>query len=91
MEEKKFTEFESFDNEQLQHLQNALGFGAIVIDWKDIDFDLGRGVGKNQDRSIWGKDGRRIDIFVGGGSFGASQTQEPDSLYVTYKEEYDGR
>jgi len=91
MDEIKFTEFEPFNKDMLGHLQSALGFGAMIIDWNDIDFDLGRGIGKGADRSIWGKDGRRIDVFAGGGSFGASQTDEPDPLYVTYREEYNGR
>jgi len=82
---KTFTDFEPFDEKQLGHLISALGFGAVIIDWKDIDYELGRGIGVGADRSIWGKDGRRIDVFVGGGAFGASQTNEPDPFYQSYK------
>jgi len=82
---KRFDKFEPFDKTMLSHLQKALGFGAMIIDWDDIDYDLGRGIGKGQDRSIWNKDGRRIDVFVGGGAFGAGQTNEADPLYSEYK------
>lgn len=82
---KTFTDFEQFDEKQLGHLIKALGYGAQIIDWNDIDYELGRGIGDGADRSIWGKDGRRIDVFMGVGTFGASQTEEPDPLYQSYK------
>jgi len=51
----------------------------MLIDFGNIDYSLGRGVGKGNDRCLWTKKGQRIDIAVASdGGIIASQTREPD-------------
>ena len=76
-----YTSIEQFTETQLGYLQNAVGLGAMIIDWSDIDFDAGRGVLKGHDRCIWNKDGRRITVAIGSGTLVASQTKESDPDY----------
>jgi hypothetical protein len=78
--------FEPVTKKQVAALIKAVGFGAIVIDWNDIDYDLGRGI-KKDGHCLFLTNGRRIDI--GGYEYGLilSQTKEPDPLYETYKKE----
>ena len=78
--------FEKVTKEQVSALIKALGVGALIIDWKDIDYELGRGK-KADGHCLFNKDGRRIDI--GGYSYGliASQTKDPDPDYKIYRKE----
>ncbi len=78
--------FEKITENQVKALIKCVGFGAIIIDWNDIDYELGRGI-KENGHCLFNKDGRRIDI--GGYGFGliVSQTREPDPEYRTYKEQ----
>ena len=73
---------------QVKALISMTGFGAMIIDWNDIDYDIGRGVKDGNDRCIWNKDGRRIDITItdDGGCI-VSQTKEPDPDYHKIREE----
>ena len=78
--------FEPVTEKQVKTLIRMAGTGAIVIDWNDIDYDLGRGI-KEEGHCLFNTDGRRIDI--GGYSVGLiiSQTREPDPMYQEYKKE----
>ena len=83
--------FEPVTKKQVQALIKSAGTGAIIIDWNDIDYDLGRGIKNEKDwnggHCLFNKDGRRIDI--GGYDVGLliSQTKEPDPKYQEYKKE----
>ena len=77
---------ERFHPHQLRALQSHLGFGAMIIDWRDIDYAVGRGIMEGDSRCLWNKDGRRIDIIVSrDGGLSATQTKEPDPYYLTLK------
>ena len=76
--------FEPVTKQQVQSLIKAVGFGAMVIDWSNIDYELGRGITK-EGHCLFTTDGRRID--TGGYQYGliVSQTKEPDPKYQEYK------
>lgn len=76
--------FEPITKKQVQALIQAAGLGAMVIDWKNVDYELGRGITK-EGHCLFTTDGRRID--VGGYQYGliVSQTKEPDPKYQEYK------
>jgi hypothetical protein len=65
---------------QVKGLKVALGFGAIVLNFDDIDYTRGRGIltGKH-DRCLWTREGFRISIIVASdGGIIASQSKEVD-------------
>ncbi len=77
--------FEKVTKAQVQALIKAIGMGAMIIDWHDIDLELGRGKTEEGGHCLFNRDGRRIDI--GGYNVGllVSQTKEPDPNYQEYK------
>ena len=76
--------FEPITKEQVKSLIRAAGVGAMIIDFSNIDYDLGRGITKSG-HCLFCTDGKRID--VGGYEYGliVSQTKEPDPKYQEYK------
>ena len=76
--------FEKVTRKQVAALVKSMGIQALIIDWTDIDYDLGRGI-KKDGHCLFNKDGRRIDI--GGYNVGliVSQTKKPDLKYNEYK------
>jgi len=84
----EWTKREKFKRAQIGALQRSIGMvGTIIIDWNDLDFEVGRGIGPGNDRCMWNKDGRRIDVCVSSvdGSILVAQTKEPDPDKPTEK------
>lgn len=81
--------FEPVTRKQVTALIKSAGMGAMVIDWKDIDYDLGRGMKDEKNwkagHCLFNLDGRRIDIGGYGVGLIISQTKEPDPMYQKYK------
>ena len=75
---RKWTHLEPFTRDQAMSLMRTMGMGGMLIDWINVDYDLGRGVGpKDNFRCFWQKDGRRVDVSFGA-AFVASVTNGPD-------------
>ena len=51
---------------QVEGLKKALGFQlwAIGADFNNIDYSKGQGVGNGNDRCLWFKDGKRLDVSI---------------------------
>lgn len=86
MDNDKILNFEPVTKEQVKALICAAGIGAMIIDWSDIDYELGRGKTKSG-HCLFSTDGKRIDI--GGYEYGliVSQTKEKDARYDEYKKQ----
>lgn len=77
---------EPFTQKQVQHLINFLGLGAMLMDWKNLDHDIGRGILEGNSRCLWTTTGHRITISVArGGGVISSQSKQPDPLYAELK------
>lgn len=70
---------EPVTRDQVNSLIRALGFGAMVCDFGNIDYTRGRGVLDGTDRCLWTKKGHRITVgLITGGGIVASQSKDPD-------------
>ena len=85
MNENKITDFEPITEKQVHALIKALGRGAMIIDFNNIDYNLGRGV-DGEGHCLWNKDGRKISIGGYKAGLMVSQSHEPDPFYREYKD-----
>ncbi|MDD5353232.1 MAG: hypothetical protein PHS93_08750 [Candidatus Omnitrophica bacterium] len=85
MEEVK--KIESVTKDQVSSIVKCLGFGAMIINWNDIDYEFGRGVLEGYDRCLWTKKGHRITIAADPRrqTIIASESKEPDEFYLSKK------
>ena len=71
---------------QVEALKLLIGIGAAIIDWDNIDYDIGRGILEGDDRCLWTKDGDRITIEITrDGGLLVSRANGPDPVYFDLK------
>ncbi len=86
--DRKVKKREKLGEKRVRELATFMGIAAVLFDWKDIDYDFGRGVFKGDIRSrcFWNKQGCRTDVLVDDtGRIVIYQNPEPDPYYVTEK------
>jgi hypothetical protein len=75
-----FTDLEPLTRAELQMVARHLGMISSMV-CRIGEADLTRGKAKIKDgRCLWTKDGRRIDITIGGGAMIAGCSEDPDPL-----------
>lgn len=75
--------------EQVRMIKAAIGIGAIIIEFDDVDCARGRGVLEGYSRCLWTKTGKRITITVAsdGGIIVSQSTEvDPDLPPAAYPE-----
>jgi len=71
--------------EQINSLRKTLAGTKKNIKWKDIDYDVGRGIISNEKYCLWTKEGYRIDISVTNKGVVVSQSERKDPEYFNLK------
>ena len=72
---------EDITKEQVKSLRKSLAGAQKKIDWKDIDYDVGRGIINKTKYCLWTNEGYRIDISVKAGGVVVSQSERKDPEY----------
>lgn len=84
-DERNIKKREKFTEKKVADLIDFLGVSAALFDWKDIDYEFGRGVFKGDVRSrcFWNKKGIRMDAMVTEDSkICLIQSLAPDPYYL---------
>lgn len=71
--------------EQINSLRKTLAGTKKNIKWKDIDYDVGRGIINKEKYCLWTKQGYRIDISVTNKGVVVSQSERKDPEYFNLK------
>ena len=85
----KIKKREPLNEKRILELVRFMGIAAALYDWKDIDYDFGRGIFVNDVRSrcFWNKSGIRTTVLIDeNGKLLFIQDTEPDPYYLAEKE-----
>lgn len=71
--------------EQIDSLRKTLSGTKKNIKWKDIDYEVGRGIINKKKYCLWTNEGYRIDISVTSQGIKVSQSERKDPEYFELK------
>lgn len=59
-------EIKPLNEKMVMGLKKALGFQlwAIGADFNNIDYERGQGIGDGNNRCLWFKDGKRLEVLI---------------------------
>lgn len=76
---------EAITKKQVNSLRKTLAGTKKTVDWKDIDYDVGRGIINKTKYCLWTNEGYRIDISVKKSGIVVSQSERKDPKYFDLK------